>query len=74
MAKGTREWTGRSQPAENTATARLHEKRADFYFAQDFRDATAIREQDRKFQAALRLAFERGEFPGQGAPMLVLRG
>jgi hypothetical protein len=71
---GTREWGGRKLPAEGTATARLHEKREGAYHEQDHRDAMAIREQDRKFQGALRAAFERGEFPGQSAPVLVLTG
>jgi hypothetical protein len=65
---------GRAAPAEGTATARMHEKRENFYHEQDHRDAAAIRAQDWKFRQALVAAFERGEFPGQPVPVLVLRG
>ena len=64
---------GRAQPAEGTATARMHEKRTDFYVKQDTAAELRVREQDAAFQDRLRLAYERGEFPGQTGPILVLR-
>ena len=74
MAKrGTRDGGGPQPPAEGTATARMHEKREAYYHEQDTRDAAAVRAQDAAFQKRLRRAFEKGEFPGQSGPVLVLR-
>lgn len=73
MAKGVRARMT-MPPKEGTATARLHEKREAYYHEQDHRDAAAIREQDRKFQDHMRSCAERGLFPGQTSPVLVLRG
>lgn len=56
-----------------TATAAMHAQRAPFYEEQDMRDRAKARQEDERFQEALRLAWERGEFPGQVGPVLVLR-